>query len=196
MALCPRTLCVRLFQSWGQARNLRFLGNKVPADFLLMDNHALLAKWLCCFRMEARKIDGESYPPNTLLHYFMGIQRHIQKQKENQINLMTDKEFIVLRNLLDSLYRRLHSQGVGCNAKPTDALTREDEGKLWDSGVLNQNTPQGLLNCVFFLIGKNFCLCGRSEHCGLKLSQFCREVVKVDGQSIVQYTYSEHESKN
>ena len=28
---------------------------------------------------------------------------------------------------------------------------RSDEEKLWDSGVLNQNTSQGLLNCVFFL---------------------------------------------
>ena len=44
---------------------------------------------------------------------------------------MTDKKFIVLRNLLDSLYRRLNSQGVGYNAKPTEALTKEDEEKLW-----------------------------------------------------------------
>ena len=63
----------------------------------------------------------------------------VAKQKENQINLMTDKEFIVLRNLLDSLYCRLHAQDIGCIAKPTEALTQEDEGKLWDSGVLNQN---------------------------------------------------------
>ena len=81
----------------------------------------------------------------------MGIQQHIRKQKENQINLMMDKEFIVLRNLLDYWYCRLRAQGVGCNAKPTEALTQEDEEKLWDSGVLNQNTSQGLLNGVFFL---------------------------------------------
>ena len=64
--------------------------------------------------------------------------------------------------------------------KPTEALTQENEDKLWDSGVLNQN----------------FYLHRGSEHCELKLSQFCREVVKVDGQSIVRYTYSEHGSKN
>ena len=100
----------------------------------------------------------------------------------------------MLRNLLDSLYCRLHAPVVCCNAKPTEALTQEDEGKLWDSGVLNQNMSQGLLNCVFFLNGKNFCLGRDSEHCEFKLSQFCCEVVKVDGQSMVQY--SEHESKN
>ena len=130
---------------------LRFSNNKVPGDILLTDNHALLAKWFCWFSTEARKLDGESYPPKTLQHYLMGIQQHIWKQKENQTNLMTDKEFIVLRNLLDYWYRRLHAQGVGCNAKPTEALTQEDEEKLWDSGVLNQNMSQGLLNRVFFL---------------------------------------------
>ena len=102
------------------------------------------------------------------------------KQNENQINLMMDKEFIVLRSLLDSLHRRLHAQGVGYNAKPTEALTQENEDILWDCGVLNQN----------------FYLNRGSEHCELKLSQFCREVVKVDGQSIVQYTYSERGLKN
>ena len=140
--------CVRLLQSWGQTRNLHFQGDKVTVDFLLMDDHTLLAKWLCCFSTEACKIAGELYPHKTLQHFLMGIQRHIRKQKENQIILMTDKEFIVLRYLLDSLYCRLHAQGVGCNVKPTEVLTQEDEEKLLDSGVLNQKTPQGLLNCV------------------------------------------------
>ena len=80
--------CVRLFQSWGQARNLHFPSDKVPMDILLTDDHALLTKWLCRFSTEARKIGSEPYPPKTLQHCLMGIQRHIRKQKENQINLM------------------------------------------------------------------------------------------------------------
>ena len=131
--------------------SLRFPSNKVPANILLADDHTLPAKWLCWFSTEARKLDSELYPPKTLQHYLMRIQRHTRKQKEKQINLMTVRGFIVLRNLLDSLYRKLHKQGVGCNAKPTEHLTQEDEEKLWDSGVLNQNTSQGLLNCVVFL---------------------------------------------
>ena len=42
---------------------------------------------------------------------------------------------------------------------------------------------------VIFLNGKNFCLRGCSEHCEFKLSQFCLEVFKVDGQFMVRYTY-------
>ena len=60
--------CVQLFQSWGQARNLRFPSNEVPANILLTDDHTLLAKWHCGFSMEAHKIDGEPYPPQTLQH--------------------------------------------------------------------------------------------------------------------------------
>ena len=61
--------CLRLFQSWGQARNLHFSSDEVPADIQLMDDHALLVKWLCRFSTEACKIDGEPYPPKTLQHY-------------------------------------------------------------------------------------------------------------------------------
>ena len=64
------------------------------------------------------------------------------------------------------------------------------------SGVLDPETPQGLLNCVFLLNGKNFCLCGGVEHRELKLSQFKREVVAIEGQHKVCYTYTEYVSKN
>ena len=49
--------------------------------------------------------------------------------------------------------------------------------------------------CSFFN-GKNFCLRGGVEHRQLKLSQFKREVVKIEGQHKVRYTYTEYGSKN
>ena len=75
--------CMWLFQSWEQARNLRFPSDDVLAYILLMDDHTLLAKWLCWFSTEAHKIDGGLYPPKTMQHYLMGIQWHIRKQKVN-----------------------------------------------------------------------------------------------------------------
>ena len=56
--------------------------------------------------------------------------------------------------------------------------------------------PQGLLNCVFFLNGKNFCLRRGAEHRDLKISQLKRSVVKLTGKHAVRYTYTEHVSKN
>lgn len=49
---------------------------------------------------------------------------------------------------------------------------------------------------MFFLNGKNFCLRGGVEHRELKLSQFSREVIEVDGKNLDRYTYTEYVSKN
>ena len=37
---------------------------------------------LCRFSTEARKINGEPYPPKTLQHYLMGIQGHSETEGE------------------------------------------------------------------------------------------------------------------
>ena len=108
--------------------------------------------------IETRKKDGRHYPPKTNQHYLMGIQRHIRLQNQSNINLMSDPEFLPLRNLLDCLYQKLYSVGIGTSVRKTEVLDDEDDEKFWASGVLNPDTPQGLLNCVFFLNGKNFCL--------------------------------------
>ena len=133
-------------------------------------------------------------PSKTIQHSLMGIQRHIRLQKQSTINLVSDPEFPPLRNLLDSLYRKLHSAAIGTFVKKTEVLSDEDEEMA--SGVLNPDTPQSLLNCIFFLNGKNFCLRGGIEHRELKLSQFTREVVTINGKKLVRYTYTECGSKN
>ena len=52
------------------------------------------------------------------------------------------------------------------------------------------------MNCVFFLNGMNFCLCGGAEHRDLKISQLQQEYVKCKGKCLVRYTYTEFVSKN
>ena len=147
-------------------------------------------------RLASEKKDGMHYPPRTLQHYLLEIQRHICLQKQSNINLMNNPEFLPLRKLVDSLYRKLHSAGIGASVKKTIALSDDNEEKLWTNGVLNPDTPQGLVNCIFFLNGKNLCLRGGIEHCELKLSQFTREVVTINGKQRVHYTYTECVSKN
>ena len=71
---------------------------------------------------------------------------------------MSDLAFLPLKNLFDSLYRKLQSAGIDTSARKTEVLHNEDEEKLWASGVLNPDTPQALLNCVFFLNAKNSAL--------------------------------------
>ena len=112
----------------------------------------------------SEKESWQAYPPKMLQLLLFGLQRSINAGISTEVNFMRDREFHGLREILDLYYCKLHPEGIGCSSKSTGLLTREDEEKLWQSGVLNPNTPQGLLNCVFFLNGINFCLCGGQEH--------------------------------
>ena len=88
---------------------------------------------------------------------------------------------------MDSLYRKLRSEGVGAEKHSAEPFTIDDENKLWSLGVVGTNTPVSLLRAVFYYNGKNFCLRGE-EHRNLKLSQFRR--------TEKGYTYTENSSKN
>ena len=65
-------------------------------------------------------------------------------------------EFKQLMTTCDSYYCELREQGIGAEAKPTEALTDDETEMLWASGVLNSTTPEGLLNAVFFCNGNFF----------------------------------------
>ena len=76
--------------------------------------------------------------------------------------------------------------GVGAEVKHTSLISTEEENELWEKGVLGIDTPEALLNAVFYLNGKYFCLRGGKEHRSLKISQ----VVRHDNP--VHYVYTEN----
>ena len=88
------------------------------------------------------------------------------------------------------MFKNLKSDGVGADAKHTEAISAEEEKQLWESGVLNVSTPTGLLRAVFYMCGKCFCLRGGLEHRHLSVSQLKR-LTDPD-----RYLYLEHSSKN
>ena len=94
------------------------------------------------------------------------------------------------------MFKQLRSKGIGTEAKVTSALSQSEEDKLWETGMINLDSPTGLLRAVFFYNGKNFCLQGGIEHRCLKISQLQRESVMIDGKSMGSYVYCEHGSKN
>ena len=61
-----------------------------------------------------------------------------------------DPEFNKFQATLDNLFKQLRYDGVGADSSLTEGITSEDETKLWSSGVLNVQTPIGLLNTVFY----------------------------------------------
>ena len=116
--------CVQLFTEWMSERNSRFPDSVVPEDILTTKDKGLLCKWLCKFYIEVRKKDGSPYPPRSIHHYLLGIQRHIRTETKQELNVINDKEFLELRNLLDALFRKLHSAGVGTTVKQTPRFSR------------------------------------------------------------------------
>ena len=115
---------------------------------------------------------------------------------DNEFNLFSDQAFLPVKNSCDSIFKWLHSKGIGAETKAVSVFTAESEATLWSTKVMSMDTPKGLLRAVFFYNGKNFCLRGGAEQRGLKISQFRREVVQIDGRDVCSYVYHEFGSKN
>ncbi len=74
--------------------------------------------------------------------------------------------------------------------KSPEKEEEEFKQQLWESNTLGLHSPQALLNAVFYLNGKNFCLRGGEEHRALKISQVER------CSDPPSYRYVENGSKN
>ena len=68
-----------------------------------------------------------------------------------------------LRRTCDTVYRDLHSQGIGATVRHTATFFPEEENILWAAGVLGCATPKSLQRAVFFYIGQRFCIRGGEE---------------------------------
>jgi len=112
------------------------------------------------------------------------------------LNIFQDVSFKLLKNVCDSVFKKLYSKGIGVETKATLVILMNEEDKLWTSGMLSMDSPIGLLRAVFFYNGKHFCLRGGQEQRNLKLSQFVRETAVVSGKEFGCYIYREFGSKN
>ena len=69
----------------------------------------------------------------------------MREVKEKPFNIFDreDADFKLLFNTCDNYFRELRVDGVGAEARPTKVLTREDEERMWDTGVMSPDTPKG-----------------------------------------------------
>ena len=136
-----------------------------------------LSKFLTIFIAETRNQNGEKYPPRTVYALLSGIIRSmVAENPQYHPNFLckSDPAFKTFHTAMDNLFKKLKSDGVGADAKHTEAISAEEEKQLWESGVLNVSTPTGLLRAVFYMCGKCFCLRGGLEHRNLSVSQVKR----------------------
>ena len=149
------------FYSWLTSLDQEERG-KYPQDIVLTDDPELLCSCLCKYVMETRKESGEHYPPKTILNLLSGLLRYMRDNKKEAFNIMDDENpvFIQLHTVLDSFFRVLHNDGVETKPNRSEVISQEEEELLWNKGVMGTDTPQKLLNAIFFYCGLNFCLRG------------------------------------
>ena len=107
---------------------------------------------------------------DALLSRILHHMRSVDPECPNFLDA-TNYKFKELHAALHNLGRQLRSEGVGAEVKHASVISTEEEGALWEQGILGCDNPKSLLRAVFYLNGKNFCLRGGSEHRNLKLSQ-------------------------
>ena len=129
---------LNVYKEWKQERKIHCSLQAVPECLLTASDPELLNTHLTRLAVEAKEVNGESYPPATVYQLLCGILRYMREINPNCPNFLDKKDcrFKPLQATLDSLF---HSQGIGIQVKHTKIFTEEDECKLWDSGVLGYN---------------------------------------------------------
>ena len=182
------------FVAWRDARNARNPDNLCPEDLLSKQPFDVeaLAYWLPRYACETRTKAGKKYPASTILSLLGGLLREMRALSPECPNFLdtSDSRFKGMHSIIDAYFRQLRSEGVGAIVKHASLINKEEENLLWEHGVLGDDSPERLLNAVFFYNGKNICLRGGKEHRALKISQFVRSY------DPDQYVYKENGSKN
>ena len=162
---------------WARYRNSlmeSMVDPKYPVnDDLTKINDDDLNYWLQQFIVEIRRRDKTPYPPDTLMQISSALQRTLRRYRENSgFSLFQDTQFQGFRDALDARMKFLRAEGIGVKRQPSDPVTRVDEETLWNSGVFNLDTAQGLLNAVFFYNGCAFGFRGMEEHKTIVAEQY------------------------
>lgn len=162
----------------------------MPDDILEMQDPKTVNHWFKIFIVEARKSNGDVYPPKTFYSLLTGLLRHMRNINTNCPNFLAKNHpmFKDLHNTIDGLFRKLRSEGVGSSKNSSEPFSKHEEKLLFDSEVISVKSPEALLKGIFYFNCKGCCLRGGEEHRGLRISQF-----KKVGTG---YIYTENSSKN
>ena len=76
---------------------------------------------------------------------------------------------------------------IGLNRKSAEVISQSEEEKLWQT-VLGDNTPEKLLDTLFYLKGLHFEQRRGEEHCNLYINQF--QISEQSGKKCIIYKES------
>ena len=128
---------------------------------------------LCRFICEVKKTkeDGD-YPGKTLYQLVCALQNHLKKIGKNW-KLVHGDEFQDFQHVLDKVMQERASMAVGTTPKQAQVISLEFENRLWNRGVLGEDSPEKLRSSALYLIGVNCALRAGDEHYALRRPGGC-----------------------
>ena len=88
--------------------------------------------------------------------------------------------------MLEGKARRLREEGKGKRQNKARSLSKEEEEVLWVAGKLGNNSPESLVNTIWWILTQYFGLRGRQEHRSMKVDDFALRKDD-DGQEYVEF---------
>lgn len=158
-----------------------------PLEMVASKLDCYIGSFLLCITKE----DGSSYEPDTLTSFHRSIARKLE-ELGSHFNLVKGTQFSTSRKVLEAKRRELKQDGFGNRQNKADALSEEQENKLWEVGQLGVGNPKTLQNTVWFWNTKLLGLRGAHESRQLKWGDL---ILKVDDNNKEYLEFNERETK-
>ncbi len=137
----------------------------------------------------------KDYEPDSLTSLHRGIARYLRESKYSH-DIITSPDFEKSRKTLEARRKELKCKGLGNKPNKADALTPEEENRLWSSGQLNLSGDARVLqNTIFFLIAKLLGFRGADEHRQLAWGDLQLKV-DMDGNEYLQWNERKTKTRN
>ena len=126
-----------------------------------------LDTYISKFLLAVRKKNGEEYEPTTLRGFISSVERYLKKHRYCE-SVVTGQSFARTRGTLRSKQKQLKRDGKGNKPFEAASLTKEEIEMLYSSGAFGCNSPQALINTLWYNNCLHFGLRGWKEQRDLK----------------------------
>ncbi|XP_029643456.1 uncharacterized protein LOC115217879 [Octopus sinensis] len=140
---------------------------------------------LCTFFISLRNPDGSNYEPSSLRGMLSSIERYL-KSKHYSTSLFSDGTFVKLHDVLKTKQKLLKSEGMGNLPRRAESLSDDDINKLWECDQLFPNTPESILNTLWWNNTVHFGIRSVKPHNGMRWGDVSLHVDN-EGKEFLQF---------
>ena len=138
---------VNVFQSWAKGRGF-------PQEVSAYEPENL-DKTLSIFYTEIRKRDGNQYEPDCHRVMRSSLDRYL-RLKNYPKSILNDDVFKKSNTVLEGKARELRDKGMSHRPNKALAISNREEEIVWKSGQLGSETPQAIINTLWFYLTQHF----------------------------------------